>query len=109
VKVGGESFTSADYNFFYLSEFNQFYNNTSGYFSSLIDTTKSLDKQQSLLSEDQTWADYFQETVLSNLKTLTAQYEAAVAAGAELSQEDRQSIEDYIANLRPMPRSTACV
>jgi len=98
VKVGGESFTSADYNFFYLSEFNQFYNNTSGYFSSLIDTTKSLDKQQSLLSEDQTWADYFQETVLSNLKTLTAQYEAAVAAGAELSQEDRQSIEDYIAN-----------
>jgi parvulin-like peptidyl-prolyl isomerase len=98
VKVGGESFTSAEYNFFYLSEFNQFYNNASGYFSSLIDTTKSLDEQQSLLAEDKTWADYFQDSVLSNLKTLTAQYEAAVAAGTALSDEDRQSIDDYIAN-----------
>lgn len=98
VKVGGESFTSADYSFFYLSEFNQFYNNTSGYFSALIDTTKSLDEQQSMFAEDKTWADYFQDTVLENLKTLTAQYEAAVAAGAGLSDEDRQSIEDYIAN-----------
>ncbi len=31
VKVGGESFTSAEYDFFYLSDFNQFYSNASSY------------------------------------------------------------------------------
>jgi parvulin-like peptidyl-prolyl isomerase len=105
VKVGGESFTSAEYDFFYLSDFNQFYSNASSYFSSLIDTSKSLNEQQSMLSEDKTWADYFQDSVLSNLKTLTAQYEAAVAAGAVLSDEDRQNIDDYIGNYKSYAES----
>jgi hypothetical protein len=56
--------------------------------------------------EDKPVPDYFQDSVLSNLKTLTAQYEAAVAAaGAVLSDEDRQNIDDYIGNYKSYAES----
>ncbi len=119
VKIGDESYTNAEYQYYYYSGYYQFYNNYSSYASYIgFDSSKSLDEQpvdvaylqmfgisvpEAMTAEgykaDPTWADYFRELALEGMVQITALYEQAVAQGATLSQEDAASIDEQIAAL----------
>jgi parvulin-like peptidyl-prolyl isomerase len=96
VSVGDESYTAAEYDYFYVSDFTNFCNTYSSYISMVMDTSKPLDEQACSFSEDITWAEYFKNSALSTMKLVTARYEAAKAAGFELSEEARAEIDSYI-------------
>ena len=83
VDIGDDKYVTADYSYYYVNGFNYFYNQVSGYVSIYgLDITKPFNEQPCMLLEDGgTWADYFRDTTMTTLKSVTAQYAAAVAAG----------------------------
>ena len=100
-KAGGESFSASEYNYVYMSNFVQFYNNAGSYISLFLDPSQPLDEQECAISEDGgSWADYFRDTALENLRTIAARYSAAKDAGRTLTEEERQTIDDTVANFQ---------
>ncbi len=97
VKSGDEDYKAADYEYVYITGFNNFYKRNNSYLSWLMDTTKPLDDQDCAMMPEGTWADYFESSALQNLQTMAAQYSAAKSAGYTLSEEDQANIDDYIA------------
>ena len=97
VDIGDDKYVTADYSYYYVNGFNYFYNQVSGYVSIYgLDITKPFNEQPCMLLEDGgTWADYFRDTTMTTLKSVTAQYAAAVAAGYTLSEEERTEIDTF--------------
>lgn len=95
VTVGGEKYTTAEFNYFYFSNYYSFAQSYGDYLSYFIDTTKSLKDQQ--YSEDQTWADYFEETALSTMQNVTMLCSEAEKAGFTLSEEQQADLNEQIA------------
>ncbi len=119
VTIGDHDFTNAEYQYYYNTAYNNFTYQYENYLSLFqLDTSADLDEQPfgesqvSLLgmmgmsipdsmsgdnlSEDATWDDYFRETALQNMVQVTAIYDAAVAEGYTLSEEDAASIDETI-------------
>lgn len=99
VKIGDQSYTAAEYNFFYKTTYNNFVSQYGDYISYIgLDTTKSLDSQT--YEEGKTWADYFKESALSTMKEITAMYAEAQKNSFVLSDEDQATLDSSIANLK---------
>lgn len=116
VKVGDESYTNAEYQYYYYTGYYQFYNNYSSYASYLgLDTSQPVSEQPVELNYLQmfgitvpsvmlaegyktspTWEDYFNELALQSMTQVTALYEQATAAGYTLTEEDSASIDQQI-------------
>lgn len=101
VNIGGTNYTTAQFNYFYYSAYNSFASSYGDYLSYFgLDTSLPLKSQQ--YSEDQTWADYFEESALSTMRQITFLCDEAQKAGFALSQEGKDavtaSIEDIKAN-----------
>ena len=95
VKIGDESYTAAEYNFFYNSYIQNFENQYGQYLQMFgIDSSKPYNQQQ--YEEGKTWADFFKESTLNQMKELTALYSDAQNAGFVLSDEDKASLESAI-------------
>ncbi len=99
LKIGNQSYTAAECNFFNISTYNNFVQQNSNYLQYMgLDTTKPLDTQN--YSETQTWADFFKESAQSTMKEITAYYDEAQKAGFKLSAEDQASLDSSIENLK---------
>ncbi|MBR6747593.1 MAG: peptidylprolyl isomerase [Clostridia bacterium] len=98
VTVGDETYTPADFNFYYYSSYQTIYNNlysTYGdYVSMILDTSVPLDEQQ--YSEDQTWADYIKESTVANIENVSMLNAEAAAAGFTLSAEQEEELAGLI-------------
>jgi len=95
VKIGDESYTAAEYNFFYNSYIQNFESQYGQYLTMFgIDSSKPYSQQQ--YEEGKTWADFFEESTLNQMKELTALYSDAQKAGFVLSDEDKASLESAI-------------
>lgn len=98
VKVGGYSFSAAEYNFQFNTVLYQTYSNITAYYGenakSLLDTSKPLDQQK--YSETQTWADYFRETSLSSLQQTAILLDGAKSANLKLSDDTKKEIDTII-------------
>lgn len=95
VKVNDTGYSVADVNYYYSSTYMTFYNNYGSYISLFLDPSQPLEDQACTISEEeQTWAEYFQEAAIDNLVQVTAFYDAAVAAGYQLTEEDQTTIAD---------------
>ena len=98
VTVGNTDISTAEYSYYYQNAFNDYYNTMGSYLGySVIDTTKSLDKQD--YSEDMTYADYFHEKAVENLKTVVAWSEAAEAEGFTLPEDFQAEIDTILAEV----------
>ena len=97
VKVGDESFTAAEYNYFYYTGYNNFMNTYGDYASYMIDSSVPLDEQ--MYDDEKTWADYFREAAFNNMQRITAVAEAADEAGYTLSDEARDQVEAALDSL----------
>ena len=100
-KVKDTTYSVAEYNWMYTSNYYQIYNTIyqqyGNYASLVLDTSKSLEKQQ--YSSEQTWAEYLKEYTDSSLETLTALYDQAKAAGYVLEDSQKETIQTDWDNL----------
>ena len=86
VSIGGESYTTAEFNYMY---FTNYYNFIQSY-GDIFDTSKPLSKQP--FSADMTWEDYFKQSTIDSLREMTMLCQRAEEAGT-LSQEERTKLK----------------
>ncbi len=101
LKIGEQEFDLNEYNFMYISSFNEIYSDLYSYYgdsvSYIVDITKPLEEQ--MVSDTQTWHDYLSDYTVDTLKNLTGLYNAAMADGFVLPEEyqaDLDNIETQI-------------
>ena len=93
VNVDGVKYSAAEFNYYYVMAFNEYstqMQNAYGDYYSLMmpSTTTSLRDQMYDSTAGQSWADFFQEQALENMKATTLLCREAEAEGYELSQEE---------------------
>ncbi len=89
-------------------QFNYYYRDTYDSFRSafgdMLDAYGTIDEarplNEQLYSEGFTWGDFFYDTALQNAQRTTVMYQAATAAGYELSAEGSAEVEEELASLR---------
>ena len=98
--IGETKLSNAQLNYFYVDAVSQFVD-TYGSYASLfgLDVTKPLDEQVTNAETGATWADDFAATALENAKATYALVNAAKAAGYELSDAEKATIESTISTL----------
>ena len=92
--VGDSQLSNAELNYFYIDTINNFYS-TNGSYAALfgLDVTKPLNEQFTGGENDETWADYFVDTAISNATATYALYDAAVAAGHTLTEDEQVNLD----------------
>lgn len=96
VKVGSTSYTNAEFQYYYYTSYYNFAETYSSFLSYLIDTSSPLSSQTCSFDSEMTWAEYFEETALSTMQSVTSIYDDAMANGYELSEEYTAAIETDI-------------
>lgn len=103
VTINGESYTAADVQYYYGNIRNQYAQLADSYASSGISMgyTGSVADGAQWYNEEEgtTYADYFRESALDNLKQTAALCAAAKAEGYTLSAEGQKSIDDALAQI----------
>lgn len=91
--VGEHTVNGVELNYFYIEMVNSFYQEYGYYISLILDVNKPLNTQIFNEETNQTWADYFLECSINDIKGTYALYDAAVAAGQTLSESDIASVD----------------
>ncbi len=92
--------SGVELNYFYKDAINQWlnsYGNYAAYFG--LDLSAPLDTQVYDQETGDTWADYFIDMAVSSAKNTYALYDAAQKAGYELSETDKEQIEEIYDNM----------
>lgn len=98
-KIGDQSYTAAEFSFFYNTTYNNFVQQYGDYISYIgLDTTKDPADQE--YEDGKTWADYFKESALETMKEITALYAEAQKAGFVLSEEDQASLDSSLESVK---------
>ncbi|MCL2513004.1 MAG: peptidylprolyl isomerase [Oscillospiraceae bacterium] len=117
IKIEGTAYTVAEYNYFYMTIYQNYVNMTHYYdeyygqtglgaMYTGFDYNKS-PKNQTTTEEDEegnkttiTFAEYFRKNVVKSLEDFTYYYGLAINEGFDLSDEDKTAINDSIEELR---------
>ena len=92
--VGDSQLSNAELNYFYIDTLNNFYSQNGSYAALFgLDVTKPLNEQFTGGENDETWADYFTDSAISNATATYALYEAAVAAGHTLTEDEKVNLD----------------
>ena len=104
VTVGNVKYSPAEFDVFYRTTYNQVYSNLYSSFgdsvSYFLDTSKSLEEQDSVFSEDQTWAEYLTDQTKTFITQVTALCADAEANGFALTADAQAELDSQIENLR---------
>lgn len=103
VTVGDESYTPAEMNYQYSSQYVSFVNQYGSYASIFgLDTSTGLaglDAQSCSMMENGTWRDYFSDAAISQLVQIKAACDYASANGISLTDEETAAIDADFADL----------
>ena len=97
--VGEHKVTAMELNYFYIDAINEYVNNYSSYISYFMNVSAPLSSQVYDSTTGETWADYFLETAISSAKNTYALYDAAIAAGHTLSDEEKAAMQTLYDNM----------
>lgn len=99
--AGSRSFSIAEVNYVYNSQYMYIMSYMGSYGSSMIDTTKPFDEQPCAFSEEEgyTWDDYFKDQAYNYLKEMSALSAYADYAGIELDDDDLAGVDSSIETL----------
>ena len=104
--VGDTSYSVARMNYEYQKAYMNFNQTYGQYFSSLIDTSRSLKDQSCPFDANGgTWDDYFKQSAETNLTQLSAVYAKAVAEGYTLTEDEAAEIDTAVENYRAYGKS----
>ena len=108
--VGDTSYNAAEVNYLYYSAY---YNMIGQYGPEMVqmmglDTSKPLQSQPYVgaESEYETWADYFRQTSLENLKNMTMLCNEAEAEGYTITDADRAQVDEALKSLEDSYRDS---
>lgn len=109
VKIGDQSHSPAEVNYYYATSYYDF-TNTYGSYASLfgLDTSAgpfSLRRQECGLLEDGTWRDYFLQGAYANMAQVQGLCSYAAAEGLTLSEEDEAELAEQMAALESAAKS----
>lgn len=100
--IGEHDYTAVEFNYYYqsayITAYNKLYSQYGEYASYVLDPSTALDKQQ--YSETQTWDDYFEEAALLNMQQSAMLYDAAVAEGYTLTDEEKATIDTTLSTAK---------
>ena len=99
VRIDGRGFTTAEFEYFFNAEYNDYVEYLSqfqGMEGFLPDPSRPLSGQIYDSQTGETWADFVMSMALANMTEATAMYHTAKAAGFQLSQEQRDDIDDEL-------------
>lgn len=94
VTVGEKSYSAADVDYYYYSQYNSAMTYASLYG---IDTSVSLKEQEAY--EGTSWYDYFMEAAKTSLTTVSMLAQEAEAEGYEISDEVQANVDDAMADI----------
>ena len=97
--VGSHNLSPAMVDHFYRGAYNDMQNQYGSLMSYIIDSDTPLDEQYYDEEAGTTWADYFIEQGLNTAAETYAIYDAAIADGYTLSDEDQQTIDTQISQI----------
>lgn len=96
MQVGEHKLSSVDVNYYYIDAVNNYVSQNQTYISILMDTTKPLNEQIYNQETGATWADTFVDSAKAAIKSAYALYDAAIAAGHELTEAEQKSVDGAI-------------
>ena len=99
VIVGDHKLSAVELNYFYVDAINEYCNQYSSYLSYFLDTSKPLNEQDYDKESGTTWDEAFLDMALDSAKNTYALYDAAVAAGHKLSDDEQKAVDDLYANM----------
>ena len=99
LEIGSHKINAVELNYFYTDAINEYVNQYSSWISYILDTTAPLSSQKYDTTSGKTWADQFLTMAIDNAKNTYALYDAAVAAGHNLSEDERKSINSLYDNM----------
>lgn len=99
--VGETKYTPAEVSYFYRSTYNAIYQNLykslGDYTNMVLDTSKSLAEQEYPYGDEaETWADAVIQSAREDMVRVTSLYDAAQAAGRNLTAEEQSAIDSEI-------------
>lgn len=94
VSIGDTDYTVAEFDYFYYTAYNTFYNSLGDYASMIIDRTKPLKDQY--YSEGLSFDAYFKDSAIHTMTQVTAIYDAAIAQGKTLSEDGAAQIQQEL-------------
>ncbi|HIT34425.1 MAG TPA: peptidylprolyl isomerase [Candidatus Faecousia intestinigallinarum] len=106
--VGEHTLSNAEFSYYYMDTINSTYTswkNTYGEYASMylslmgLDLTKPLDEQVYNQETGETWTDYFVQTALDNVRNTYAVYDAAVAEGYTLSEDELADVDAAVESM----------
>ena len=105
--VGKEKVSTSDFNYYYTMQYqqttymSQYYNENYG-FSMGYDTSKAPDEQttQGEDGEEIKWSEQFRTSAIEQAQYLIANYNEAIKAGYELTDDEKAEIKETIENYR---------
>lgn len=102
IDAGSTSYSIAEANYVYNSQYMYIMSYMGSYASSLIDSSKPFDEQACSFSDEEgyTWDDYFKDQAYNYLKEISAMCAYAEYAGLELDDEDLAEIDSTIESLK---------
>ena len=103
--VGDHKLNAVELNYFYIDAINNYCNQYSSYLSYFLDTSKPISEQMYDEESKTTWADAFLDMALDSAKNNYALYDAAVAAGHELTEEEQANFDANFEQLKTMAKS----
>jgi len=102
VKIGDVRYSPAEVSCYYKMSYNALYNSLYSSYGELasyiLNPNTPLKDQQ--YSETQSWADYLYEQTLDNMQQVTALCREAEKNGFALSEEEQQSVEASVSQMR---------
>ncbi len=106
VRIGSVKYSVTDFNYYYQNLYQQYYSSLSG--SGELASAMLPEQGQSLKSQiydeetGETWADFFKEMTLEQMKEDNKILVEALAADYELTEEDNATIEEELESIRAM-------
>ena len=99
VEVGEHKVSAVELNYFYIDAINEYCNKYSSWISYILDSSKPLSAQSYDSTTGKTWADNFLDMAIGNVKNTYALYDAAKAAGHQLTEEEQKSVTTLYDNM----------
>lgn len=106
VTIDGEKYTAADVSYYYGAAYQSFLNSYGSYASLFgLDTSVSLKSQGAWGGTEQTWDEYFKDQAVENMKFVHAAVKAAEAEGMTLSDEDMETFNSTVEQMKSQAAS----
>ncbi len=98
VRIGDESYTAAEFNYYYFNEYYNMVNTYGNYLSYFgLDTSKPLKDQQ--YANDKTWADYFTDNAISRMQKVQLLCDEAEKNGFVLPEKYQNTVSDSLSEM----------